>query len=227
MQTRIQKFIPLFFSAVLFATGLLLMTSCNPKEEVIPTPIEAVQYPDPIEDLVAYLSSSMGVLMVDPAYQEEVIELLGLIPTTDGRLQYPETNAAGETFWYEFERLLMPIPEVYYAAAPEMELETTPRQEDGVWYRVWRNAECGEKIKKKDGLCEELAQLDPQTGAIARQHKIEIEHKRCKKGEVLCPEKLLPIGKTYFYDKLCKDDDTPDGIEVGTPEDFKLYRCDY
>lgn len=227
MQTQIAKFIPVFFLTLVLGLGLLL-TSCDPKDELIPTPIEEeVQYPDPIEDLVAYLSSTMEVLFVDPDYQQEVIELLGLAPRTDGLYEYSEVTADSEVRFYVFQLVPIPIPELYFAAAPEMELETPPREVDGVWYRVWRNAECGEKIRKKTGQCEELAQVDPQTGAIARQHKIETEHKRCKQGKVLCPEKLLPVGKTYFYNKLCKDEDTADGEEVGTPEDFKMYRCDY
>ncbi len=226
MQTQIAKFIPLFFLSLVLISGLFL-TSCDPKDELIPTPIEEeVKYPDPIEDLAAYLSSTLGVLFVDPIYLEEVIELLGLAPRTDGLYEYHDVNEEGEVRIFEFELVPMPIPEVYFAAAPEMELETPPREVDGVWYRVWRNAECGEKIKKKSGLCEELAQVDPQTGAVARQHKIETEHKRCEQGKVLCPEKLLTVGNTYFYDKLCKDDDSPDGNEVGK-EEFKMYRCDY
>lgn len=226
MQTQIAKFIPVFFTSLILFSGLLL-TSCDPKDELIPTPIEEeVQYPDPIDDLVAYLSSSLGVLFVDPAYLEEVIELLGLAPRTDGLYEYSEVTPDGEVRTYLFELVELTIPEVYFAAAPEMELETPPREVDGVWYRVWRNAECGEKVKKKTGLCEELPEMDPQTGAIARQHKIETEHKRCKQGKVLCPEKSLPIGHTYFYDKLCKDDDSPDGNEVDKKV-FEMYRCDY
>ena len=225
MQTQLSKFVPIFFFSFLLLSGILL-SACDPTEDA-PTPIEEVEYPDPIEDLIAYLSSTMGVLMVDPEFQDEVIEMLELSYNSDGLLERQEVTPEGDTHFFYFELLHIPAPELYLAAKPEMELEEVPRRVDGIWYRVWKNAECGEKVKKKDGLCEELAQTDPQTGAVARQHKIETEHKRCKKGKGRCPEKLLPVGKTYFYDKLCKDEDTPDGRQVGDTPDFLQYRCDY
>ncbi|MEL7247752.1 MAG: hypothetical protein AAFO03_05015 [Bacteroidota bacterium] len=73
----------------------------------------------------------------------------------------------------------------------------------------------------------QILQTNPQTGAVARQHKIKTDHKRGEQGEGRCPEKLLPVGKTYFYDKLCKNEDTPDGQQVGDTPDFLQYRCDY
>ena len=221
------KFIPVLFAALVLGVSLLL-TSCDLEAEQIPTPIEEEpQFPDPVEDLVAYLSSSFGRLLVDPAYRDEVIEMLGLMPMSDGRYEIEEVGADGEVRFFQLELELVAAPDLYYLAKEEMELEEEPRLVEGVWYRVWKNAECGERIKTKDGQCEELAETDPQTGAVARQHKIEEEHRRCKQGDGRCLEKLLPVGKTYFYDKLCRNEDTPDGNEVGTAQDFKQYRCDY
>ena len=73
------KFIPALFVALILGISLLL-TGCDLEAEQIPTPIEEEpQFPDPVEDLVAYLSSSFGRLLVDPAYRDEVIEMLGLM----------------------------------------------------------------------------------------------------------------------------------------------------
>ncbi|MEL6656580.1 MAG: hypothetical protein AAFR36_09040 [Bacteroidota bacterium] len=226
MRTQMPKFVPTFFFLFLLLSALFI-TACDGPEDNSTPIIEEPKFPDPIEDLVAYLSSTMGVLMVDPEFQDEIIEMLELSYTTNGLLERQEITPDGETRFYLFELWSIPAPELYHLAKEEMELEERPRQVDGIWYRVWKNAECGEKIKKKSGQCEELAQTDPQTGAVARQHKIETEHKRCEQGEGRCPEKLLPVGKTYFYDKLCKDEDTPDGQQVGDAPDFLQYRCDY
>ena len=226
MKTLNVSFFTTLFLGLLVGASLLL-TACDPKDDPIPTPVDETQFPDPQEYLIAYLSSSLGKLLVDPAYFEEVVELLGLAPRTDGKYEVQEVSPEGEVRFFTFAVELIPAPELYFAAKDDMELDEEPRQVDGVWYRVWNNAECGETIRPKSGQCEELAQVDPQTGAVARQHKIEERHKRCKRGDGRCPEKLLPVGKTYFYDKLCRDEDTPDGNEVGTPTDFPQYRCDY
>ena len=226
MQTRIQKSLLFFFAALLFISGTLLLNSCCDEVEPPKPPPELPEFPDPEEDLAAYLSSSMGVLMVDPEYQEDAIMLFGLILTPEGRLQYYETNEDGETLLYEFDLILIDIPYLFHEARLEMEELWSPFEQNGVWKRLYKNAQCGETVKKKTYNCTNLAQLIPESGAIAFRHKIEKVHKRCKKGTGLCAEELRVVGTTYFYDKPCRSPNATDGRQVAT-KPFKLYRCDF
>lgn len=222
-----------FFIPMTFVLASFLFLACEDKEDpiVIPgPPIEETEArPDSINDLIAYLSSSLGMLLVDPDYVEEAIQLLELRPTSDGRYERWETLPNGEVIPFFFDLEIIPIPELYYAAAGDMELDTNPvRGEDGIWFRTWKNAQCGQKVKAgTTGLCTELAEIDPTTGAIARQHKVgDADYFYCKKGTDSCVERLKTVGQTHFYDRLCKDEKTAAGQQVGTSLPYQQYTCE-
>lgn len=221
-----------FIISITFVLISFFFLACDEDDDSIiipPPPVEEPEArPDPINDLIAYLSSSLGVLMVDPDYVEEAIQLLELSPTSDGQYERWETLPNGEVIPFFFDLEIIPIPELYYAAAEDMELDTNPvRGEDGIWFRTWKNAQCGQKVKAgTTGLCTELAEIDPTTGAIARQHEVgDEEYLYCKKGNDSCVERLKTVGQTHFYDRLCKDEKTAAGQRVGTSLPYRQYTC--
>jgi hypothetical protein len=220
-----------FFISITFIMACFFFLACEDDDPIPPAPpVEEVEErPDPINDMFAYLSSSLGVLMVDPDYVEKAIELLELAPTSDGRYEYWETLPNGEVVSFYFDLEIIPIPDLYFAAKYDMEALDRPHFQDGVWKRSFKNAKCGTTVKAgSTGQCTELAAIDPTTGAIARQHQVGDEnYYHCIKGKENeeCSERLRTVGQTHFYDRLCKDNETAAGQQVGTSLPYQQYTC--
>ncbi len=213
-----------FLYGIAFAACFAVFTSCQKEEQPVIDPVEETATPvDSIQDLAGYFNSDLEVFFIDPAYMDQIMEYLGVFPTSDGRFGLTEQLEDGLWIDYFFQIVPMPIPEIYFtSAAIELELEEQG-VEDGVRYKTYKKAECGEKVAKKTGDCQNLAEIDPDTEAASFKSNIAREYKRCKASKVegnLCKDKLLPVGKTTYHKELnCSG-------KVVAEKDYLRYRCD-
>lgn len=213
-----------FLYGIALASCFAVFSSCQKEEQPVIDPVEETATPvDSIHDLAGYFNSDLEVFFIDPVYMDQIMEFMGIFPTTDGRFGLTEQLEDGLWIDYFFQLVPMPIPEIYFAStAIELELQDQGI-EDEVRYKIYKKAECGEKVAKKTGDCQNLAEIDPDTEAASFKSSVAKEYKRCKASKIegnLCKDRLLPVGKTVYYNELnC-------GGKVVAEKDYKRYRCD-
>ncbi len=213
-----------FLYGISFAACFAVFTSCQKEEQPVIDPVEETATPvDSIHDLAGYFNSDLEVFFIDPVYMDQIMEYMGVFPTTDGRFGLTEQLEDGLWADYFFHIMPMPIPEIYFAStAIELELQDQGIENE-VRYKIYKKAECGEKVATKIGNCQNLAEIDPDTEAASFKSSITKEYKRCKASKNegnLCKDRLLPVGKTVYYNELnC-------GGKVVVEKEYKRYRCD-
>lgn len=214
-------------SLVVLLLGMsFLFPSCN-EDPVTATPTEQTPpAPDSIADLIAFFHSGRGVLLVAPGYEAQVLDYLGVHPSSDGRFILVEINAWGETRSYVFLLQIAPQDQIFLAAkdAEKEPLLEETGEEDGVRFKIYKNADCPEKPnqKKEKGDWENLPQIDPVTEAASYQSEVEETYTKCiwnKNPNNRCKEYLKKVGTTTYNDKF-----NGKGNTVKT-EDYKRFRC--
>ena len=214
------------FFAASFVLGALLFSACEKEEQPdLEVPDETGQLADPIHDLAGYFNSTLEVCFIEPEMIDQILEYMGAYPTTDGRFGITEVGEDGLLVDYFFHLVPMPIPEIYYQSISiEMELDTTGTDENGVRYKIYRNAQCGSNQSTNTGDCQNMPQIDPDNEAASFKARVSERYKKCRTSRNagdLCKEKLLPVGDVRYYDDLdCQ------GAVVKT-DPYKRYRCDY
>ena len=209
-----------------FVFGALFFTACEKVEQPIPEPpVETEQLADSIHDLAGYFNSTLEVFFIEPEMIDQILDYMGAYPTSDGRYGISEVAEDGLLIDYFFHLVPIPVPEIYFqATAIEMELDHSGTDENGVRYKVYRNAQCGTSQRTNTGDCQNMAQIDPENEAASFKARVSETYKKCKKSRNtgdLCREKLLSVGDVRYYDDLdCQ------GAVVRT-DPYERYRCDY
>lgn len=211
-----------FLYGIALASCFAVFTSCQKEEQPVIDPVEETATPvDSIHDLAGYFNSGLEVFFIDPVYMDQIMEFMGVFPTTDGGFGLTEQLEDGLWIDYFFHIMPMPIPEIYFVST-DLETQDTG-EEKGVRYKIYKKAECGEKVAKKAGDCQNLPEIDPDTEAASFKSSVAKEYKRCKASKTegnLCKDRLLPVGKTVYYNELnCSG-------KVVDEKDYLRYRCD-
>jgi hypothetical protein len=214
------------FFAASFVLGAFLFTACEKEEQpILETPVETEQVADSIHDLAGYFNATLEVFFIEPEMIDQILEYMEAYPTSDGRYGITEVAEDGLLIDYFFLIVPMPIPEIYFqATAIEMEFDHSGADENGVRYKVYRNAQCGTSQRTNTGDCQNMAQIDPENEAASFKARVSETYKKCKRSRNsgdLCREKLLSVGDVRYYNDLdCQ------GAVVRT-DPYKRYRCDY
>jgi len=176
------------------------LTSCI-KEEITPDtePVtEELLYPDPVEDLVAYLDPLGMVLFVDPAFMEDALASLKAEQLEDGIYYMNGVNTNSGFEEVLFNVVFAPVGEIYNIAeqtdtklqSPNLVNEFTVGSTS---YRVYKNAECGAAQPGFTSICENNAD-----GTSTHRQWLPI--RRCKAGSGFCTEANLIAGYQYTYE---------------------------
>ena len=207
----------------LIVAGLISFSACVKQDPIIlPPPIEEpVEELDPEYDLVGFLNGPAQIFFIDPNYIDDVLSQFEVFENTEGGYTMVLVADDGETTLLDFwiEPVEIPGPFLQAQEAGDFAIDEEPELKEGIWVRTWRNAQCGEKVKKGPGTCTDLPQVDPADGAASYESKTTEDYYKCKPGDDYCKEFFEIVGETVYHDEFkCK------GNQVKT-EPYRRYRC--
>ncbi|MAT55676.1 MAG: hypothetical protein CMN32_14465 [Saprospirales bacterium] len=184
---------------------LLLFSSACKKEQVIPdntdesgTDTFVVEPADAQNDLIAFVDPLFAIVFVDPAYLNEVIEVLQASQNDAALIDVPVTTAEGVRLGIKkFELIFMPAQEIANVAV-QAEESLTPDlvetfEKEGTRYRVFRNAKCGQVKNGFDGPCY-------PTSNNRSAKNTWYDHSNCVRGDSYCVEAFSIVGVKNTYD---------------------------
>ncbi len=197
-----------FFSTSLFMLAFagLFFVSCE-KETIVEVPVvvpvtDTCELVHEVEDLIAWYSPLTDVLLVDPGYLENALEVLQAQPSSDGGYSMQGINLFGEPRTVYF-KIALAHPSDIYISAEETEKVLTPDliqtfSEKGTSYRIYKNAQCGNEQAAFDSQCE-----NNTDGSSTRRSWYAM--RKCERGNGFCTEAKSLIGRSVtFHNAGCQ-----------------------